>query len=214
MECTDFLFSAGDQEAVEGDAGDNRKAIGPGTDDGRELLHERPTPLHGQVEGRGPENNRGRGGTVVAIDRDRPAPTKRRFVTHVRPRGVPRRVARRGPALLVRAVYYLADVSLPTRSGLSGDLLTQNSSSCKSFLHSEYCYRLAKQKSLESFYLLFFRHSIQEKVYFLLSIILINNSLREKQYLRNFNYPDFNLSQLPERLHSTKIGDIRLSLFY
>jgi len=114
MEYTDLSFPAGDQEAVEGDAGDNREAIGPGTDDGRELLHERPTSLHGQVEGRGPEDGRGRGGTVVAHDRDRTAPTQRRFVTHVRPRGVPRRVARRGPALLVRAAYHLADVSLPT----------------------------------------------------------------------------------------------------
>lgn len=83
------FFFTGDQKAVEGDAGDNREAIGPGTDDGRELLHERPTPLHGQMEGRGSEGGRGRGGTVVAHDRDRPAPTERRFVTHVRPRGVP-----------------------------------------------------------------------------------------------------------------------------
>lgn len=119
-----FRFPAGDQEAVEGDAGDNREAIGPGTDDGREFLHERPTPLHGQVEGRGPEDGRGRGGTIVAHDRDRPAPTERRFVTHVRPRGVPRRVARRGPALLVRAGYYLADVSSPTHLDLSGDFST------------------------------------------------------------------------------------------
>jgi len=117
-----FLFFAGDQEAVEGDAGDNREAIGPGTDDGRELLHERSTPLHGQMEGRGSEGGRGRGGTVVAHDRDRPAPTERRFVTHVRPRGVPRRVTRRGAALLVRAAYYLVDVSLLTRSSLINDL--------------------------------------------------------------------------------------------
>lgn len=98
---------AGDQEAVEGDAGDNREAVGPGTDDGRELLHERSTPLDGQVERRRPEGGSGtvnRGGTtVVAHDRHRPASTERRFVTHVRPRGVPRRVARGGPALLVRA---------------------------------------------------------------------------------------------------------------
>lgn len=114
------LFPAGDQEAVEGDAGDNREAIGPGTDDGRQLLHERPAPLHGQVEGRGPEERRGRGGTVVAHDRDWPAPSERRFVTHVRPRGVPRRVARRGPALLVRAGYHLADVFLPDTPGSCG----------------------------------------------------------------------------------------------
>lgn len=84
-----LLCSPGDQEAVEGDAGDNREAVGPGTDDGRELLHERPTPLHGQMEGRGSEDGRGRGGTVVAHDRHRPAPIERSFVTHVRPRGVP-----------------------------------------------------------------------------------------------------------------------------
>lgn len=95
---------AGDQEAVEGDAGDNREAVEPGADDGRKLLYERSTPLHGQVEGRGSdEDGDGRGGTAVAHDRHRPAPSERRFVTHVRPRGVPRRVARGGPALLVRA---------------------------------------------------------------------------------------------------------------
>lgn len=135
------MFPAGDQEAVEGDAGDNREAIGPGTDDGRELLHERPTSLHGQVEGRGPEDGRGRGGTVVAHDRDRPAPSERRFVTHVRPRGVPRRVARRGPALLVRAGYHLADVPLPTQSSLSGDLSMRhaNFSPYKPSLRSGHC---------------------------------------------------------------------------
>lgn len=110
-----FPFSVGDQEAVEGDAGDNREAVGPGTDDGRQFLHERPTPLHGQMEGRGSEDGGGRRGTVVAHDRHRTAPTERRFVTHIRPRGVPRRIARRGSALLVRA-YNLVDVSLSTHS--------------------------------------------------------------------------------------------------
>jgi len=111
-----FPLSAGDQEAVEGDAGDNREAVGPGADDGRQFLHERPAPFYGQMEGRGSEDGGGRGGTVVAHDRHRTAPTERCFVTHIRPRGVPRRVARRGSALLVRAAYYLVDIFLSTHS--------------------------------------------------------------------------------------------------
>lgn len=96
------IFFIGDQEAVEGDAGDNRQAVGPGADDGRQLLHERSTSFHGQMERRGPEDRGGRRGTAIAYNRYRATAAKRRFVTHVRPRGVPRRVTRRRFTFLVK----------------------------------------------------------------------------------------------------------------
>ncbi|CAB0030639.1 unnamed protein product [Trichogramma brassicae] len=98
-----------DEEAVEGDAGDNRQAAGPGADDGRQLLHEREAPLHGQVEGRGAglvaaeqgQREQRRRGPVVADDRHQPEAGERRFVTYVRPGGVSRRLQRRGSGLLL-----------------------------------------------------------------------------------------------------------------
>lgn len=50
----------GDEAAVEGDAGDDRAAAGPGADHSGQLLHERETTVHGQVEGRRADQVRSR----------------------------------------------------------------------------------------------------------------------------------------------------------
>lgn len=74
------------------------------------------------MEGRGPEDSRGGGRTAIAHNRYRATATKRRFVTHVRPRGVPRRVARRRFALLVRAARSRHAILSITRSRLRFNL--------------------------------------------------------------------------------------------
>lgn len=48
-------MSAGDEAAVEGDAGDDRETAGARAHDGGQFLHEREEEVDGQVEGRGPE---------------------------------------------------------------------------------------------------------------------------------------------------------------
>lgn len=52
----DTIFDSGDETAVEGNAGDNRTATGPGAYDSGQLLHERAATLNGQMEG-GPEQS-------------------------------------------------------------------------------------------------------------------------------------------------------------
>lgn len=46
---------AGNKATVERNASDNSEAAGSGAHNGRQLLHERPTQVDGQVEGRRPE---------------------------------------------------------------------------------------------------------------------------------------------------------------